>query len=155
MRKLQELHRDWDTTCRTIGWMAVAANYQVLYTKQTLDVPSPDTDVSAQMVAEVSQLIGRDLTAALKVDGLTFKRAQVLGFKGRPLIQIAYVNELGEPFALCVIAMKDVADQPAKVRAFSGLSAAHWKRDGFGYLLIGGKDNAAVADWAQDLQTEI
>ena len=37
------------------GWMAVAANYQVLYTRDTLDIPSPDAAVRAAMLQEVSQ----------------------------------------------------------------------------------------------------
>ncbi|MEJ6708120.1 MAG: hypothetical protein QNK92_04790 [Amylibacter sp.] len=145
----------YEKPVKLLTWMQAAANYQTLYVNYTLDVASPKvTDAQAQL-ARISQSVGQDSSGVQAIDGLDFKRAQVLGYNAKPLGQIAYVNAKGEPMALCVIKISKSVTQDIVVQKMSGLAAAHWKADGYAYLLIGGSDQAAVETWAKVAQTNI
>lgn len=120
------------------GWKAVVASYQSLYSPDTLAGASIDpTEAQAQLV-QVSELIGADLTQLPQIDGLTFKRAQVLGFKGKIFVQLAFVRSDGTPVALCIIDAKTKVSTPINSEEFFGMAAASWNIDGRAYLLIGG-----------------
>ena len=140
---------------KPLTWMQAAASYQTLYVNYTLDIASPDSTEAQAQLARLSQSVGQDLSGAQVIDGLDFKRAQILGYNGKPLAQIAYVNAKGEPMALCVIKISKSVTQDIVVQKMGGLAAAHWKADGFAYLLIGGSDQAAVETWAKVAQTSI
>lgn len=145
----------YEKPAKPLTWMQAAASYQTLYVNYTLDVPSPDiAEVQAQL-ARISQSVGHDLSGAQAIEGLDFKRAQVLGYNGKPLAQIAYVNAKGEPMALCVIKISKSVTQDIVVQTMGDLAAAHWKADGYAYLLIGGSDQTAVETWAKVVQTNI
>jgi anti-sigma factor RsiW len=131
------------------GWKAVVASYQSLYSSDTLaDDDSSPTEMQAQL-AQVSQLVGADLTKLPQVDGLTFKRAQVLGFKGKPLVQLAFVRSDGTPVALCIIKAKTKDSKPINSEELSGMAAASWNSDGLAYLLIGGTEAPSTQSEAE------
>lgn len=136
------------------GWMDYVASYQALYvtaTLDTVDVPKVQQDAQLQALSEV---LGRDVTNAAKFSGVAFKRGQVLGFKGRPLVQLAYLSPEGEPLALCII-RSDKAAQVIKETELEGMRAAHWSDGEFAYLLIGGSDPEAVATLAADFEANL
>ena len=141
------------------GWVSFVASYQALYTTATLATDDPSPEQAAQQLAKVSAAINLDLAALPQAQGLTFKRAQVLGFNGKPLVQIAYMRDDGTPVALCIIpAGPD--PQTLNMGAAEGMDIARWNTPGFGFLLIGGQDAAPLAreaetfrDWAQDTAT--
>ncbi len=125
------------------GWVAFVASYQSLYTEATLrDVSPTETDAAVQLAA-VSDELGLDLTSLPEADGLTFKRAQVLAFRGKPLIQIAFQREDGTPVALCILPAGPDG-KPVSMGAAQGMALARWNTPGFGYLLIGGEDAAPL-----------
>lgn len=125
------------------GWVAFVASYQSLYTEATLrDVAPSDADTSAQL-ASVSSELGLDLTSLPQAEGLTFKRAQVLSFNGKPLIQVAYLRDDGTPVALCILPAGPDG-KPVSMGAAQGMALARWNTPGFGYLLIGGDDAAPL-----------
>lgn len=140
---------------KSLTWMQAAASYQALYVPTTLAIASPDVASGQAQLANVSGVVGQDLTGVQTIDGLDFKRAQVLGYNGKPLIQIAYVNGAGEPMALCVIKLDGPAEQKVVTQTMNGLAAASWKADGYGYLLIGGSDQNAIGTWAEVAKTNI
>lgn len=141
------------------GWVSFVASYQALYTTDTLrDVDTSPQEAAVQL-ASVSQQIGLDLAALPQAEGLTFKRAQILGFNGKPLVQISYLRDDGTPIALCIIPAGPDA-QGVTMGAAEGLGIARWNTPGFGYLLIGGQDAAPLEreaetfrDWSVDIAT--
>ncbi|WP_299287618.1 hypothetical protein [uncultured Tateyamaria sp.] len=133
------------------GWVSFVASYQALYTTETLSVADPSADDAAVQLAAVSDALGLDLAALPQAEGLTFKRAQVLGFKGKPLIQIAYLRDDGTPVALCILPAGPDA-QPVNMGQAEGLDIARWNTPGFGFLLIGGTDAAPLAQEAETFQ---
>lgn len=123
------------------GWTQYVAAYQALYVVETLEtVPLPNSvDVSG-----LSETLGRELDAATTAPGLLYKRGQVLGFKGKPLIQMAYLSDTGAPVALCII-RKEGSETAITHSELEGMKAASWSDGTFAYLLIGGTDADVIA----------
>jgi len=128
-------------------WRMAVAQYQALYVTETLS----GAGAPAGTLDALSGTLGRDLQGADTAPGLTFARAQMLGFQGRPLVQIAYLSDQNAPFALCVTPVSE-ADADLTVQQLAGLAAAHWVDGGYGFVLIGGDDLQAVTSIAQDLR---
>lgn len=135
-------------------WKMAVAHYQVLYVAETLTSVAPPAADDPVNLASLSEALGRDLTGARIADGLEFRRAQLLGLEGQPLVQIAYLSEANEPFAICVTPVSQGNSTP-ETETIEGLASAHWVRDGFGYLIIGGNDLGFVGKLADDLKARI
>lgn len=134
------------------GWVSFVASYQALYTAETLAVPNPTSEEAAMQLATVSNALGLDVSGLPQAEGLTFKRAQVLGFNDKPLIQIAFARADGTPVSLCIIPSGPDA-KPVSMGAAEGLGLARWNTPGFGFLLIGGTDAAPLEAEADALQS--
>ncbi|GFE50223.1 membrane protein [Roseobacter cerasinus] len=132
------------------GWAEYVAAYQALYSEATLAHVAPDDMTQQVELARVAAAIGKDIALAQlqTVPEAHYKRAQVLSFDGRPLVQLAFTTPAGTPIALCII-RSDSPDAPApQMTRMEGLSAARWLRDGYDYLLIGGTDSDMVSRMA-------
>ncbi|WP_299987433.1 hypothetical protein [uncultured Ruegeria sp.] len=130
----------WATRPKALGWAEQAAIYQSLYSPTTI----ADLDNSPQMLdtqfAQAEAQLGRSLNRDVleNLPGLDLKRAQVLMFKGKPLIQIVFADAQGAPVAFCVI--RQGSGAPAKdvnLAVLSGLATATWANDGYGFMLLG------------------
>ncbi|MEM7719871.1 MAG: hypothetical protein AAF222_11775 [Pseudomonadota bacterium] len=122
---------------RKLSWQEQVAVYQALYVAETVAPLEPSPASLQDQFARASERLGLALTAAdyQEVPGLTLKRAQLLGFEGAPLVQIAFATETGAPIAFCIL--KTGETSPAIVTELSGLPTVHWSADGFGYMVIG------------------
>ncbi len=131
----------WATRPQALGWAEQAAIYQSLYSPDTIaDLDNSQKTLDAQFVQAEAQLgrsLNRDVLETLP--GLDLKRAQVLSFKGKPLVQVVFADAQGNPVAFCVI--RQGAGAPVKdvnLAVLSGLATATWANDGYGYMLLGG-----------------
>ncbi|ALE58698.1 anti-sigma factor [Paraburkholderia sp. RL17-368-BIF-A] len=118
-------------------WIKAAAGYQKLYTRDTVALLQPDMSTTATTVADIQQVDELPVRIPdLRSQGLTFKRVQRLRFHGKPLVQIVYLPEKGDPVALCVLKepKADAAPSNAKVE---GMKVVAWRRGEVGYALIG------------------
>lgn len=130
----------WATRPAELGWAQQAALYQSLYVPETiapLDNSGTSLDMQFEMAeAKLGRSLNRETLEALP--GLELKRAQILSFKGKPLIQVVFADEQGQPFAFCVIRQGPAApDKEVRQAVLSGLSTATWAQDGYGYMLLG------------------
>ncbi|MEM9062981.1 MAG: hypothetical protein AAGD13_21155 [Pseudomonadota bacterium] len=125
-------------------WTTAVADYQVLYATETLTT-TPLSDAARELsLARTSAALGLDLSEeALSVDGLDFQRAQILSYMETPLAQLAFLDADGTPFALCFLRL-DGGDTEPRTEDLAGLASVTWQQDGFGFILIGGDDPAAV-----------
>ena len=132
------------------GWREAVASYQALYATETLAQAEQSTDETARVLTRATETIGAQMQAAQTIEGLEFKRAQMLAMNGKPLLQMAYLAADGTPYALCVIKS---AKPSGEVQSFTShdLAGASWVKDGVGYLLIGGQDAQFVRDLSQEL----
>ncbi len=131
----------WATRPEALGWAEQAAIYQSLYSPDTianLDNSQQSLDAQfAQAEAKLGRSLNRDVLE--KLPGLDLKRAQVLSFNGKPLVQVVFADAQGNPRAFCVI--RQGAAAPSKdvnLAVLSGLATATWAKDGYGYMLLGG-----------------
>eukprot|EP00752_Nemacystus_decipiens_P019397 g17453.t1 len=144
----------WSNAPQANDWKMAIANYQVLYVPATLPGDEPDTDQALAQLQRLSEELGRDLSNASAVAGLSYRRAQMLGLNAEPLVQIAYLSEGNDPFAICITPVDEASYAPT-TETLAGLAASHWVEDGFGYLVIGGTDLNTVSTIAADLQGRI
>lgn len=118
------------------SWVAAAAGYQQLYSRETVAQVPVNAEVSAQTVEEIRHQDGLDLRIPdLSQAGLTFKRVQRLRFNDKPLVQIVYLPQQGAPVALCV--MKDArADAEIAAQRIDSMNVVTWRHAELSYALI-------------------
>jgi len=133
------------------SWVDMVAAYQALYVTETLAGPVQSPGSFEGVMARAQDLLGVDLRGAAGLQGLEFKRAQVLGFDQAPLIQIAYLDADGAPFAFCITNTAQ-ADVVAGQMMAHGLAVNAWSENGIGYVLVGGDDVDEVVALSSSLK---
>lgn len=126
-----------------IKWVDAVASYQALYVTQTLSQPTQDPAATAQILIQAGADFNVTLAGTTDIDGLEFKRAQMLGWNDKPLLQIAYLDGDGTPMALCLTPV-DSDDRGPQTSTNHNLAGVSWVKDGVGYYLIGGNDLGRV-----------
>lgn len=140
------------TDSRGTGWRDYVAAYQALYVGGTLSHLTPVAEQQLEELSLVGKALGKrfELASLQEVEQLDYKRAQTLGFEGRPLVQLAFMSKVGAPVALCIIRSAQSTEVRSDIRleTIEGMQAAHWGGDGFEYLLIGGTDAELISSAA-------
>lgn len=133
-------------------WKAYVAAYQALYTHNTLvDVQFDDGEKLAQL-----HKVGAAIDKKIELNKLNFsgeilyKRAQLLGFKGKALVQLAFLDSTGAPLALCIMRSGKSDDLSIRPNTLEGMSSVSWVKSGYEYLLIGGTNQSLLTRLAQD-----
>ena len=135
----------------TPRWVSYVAAYQALYTTGTLSSVKLDVSAQEMELARVSASIGK----SIKLDQLNvspeieYKRGQLLGFEGAALVQLAFLTKTGDPLALCIIRNGSDNSENVDLAVLEGMSSAYWRKDGYSYLLIGGKNSELVSRIAE------
>lgn len=138
-------------------WVQAVAEYQTLYTGETLELVEKTDDQRAREVARIGRKI--DLVLArtdLEVDGLQFKRSQLLTFKNQQLVQFAFVDKAGIPIAFCIIKRATKIDKPpADKRLVAGMNATVWAKGNYGFVVIGKAPGSEIKQYANVLQKKM
>lgn len=141
---------NWTGTDKS--WREAVAEYQVLYSAETLRWNVVAPAVIDTTLERLSDRIGVTLTRqALKLPAADFRRGQMLTFDSRPLVQLAYLYNGSVPVAFCIT--RDGApdaDPASEVR--EGLPIVHWAKGGTSYMVIGDVPKAQLATMAQTLR---
>lgn len=136
-------------------WRQAVADYQVLYTSETVTATPLDPVRRAAGLAHVSSRLGLDLDEArIAVDGLTFQRAQILDFQGQALGQLVYLDQTGTPIAFCLMRAGE-PDRAPEATTLAGMAATTWTRKGVGFIVIGPADPGVVQTAAETLRSRI
>lgn len=135
-------------------WVDTVASYQALYVTETIAGPRQAPDVTERVLARAQSIMGVDLQAALDIEGLTFKRIQMLALDGEPLIQMAYLDQQGRPFAFC-LTRQTTGDLDQETRMSFDLAASSWVKDGVGFVLVGGQNGLETEEIAAKFQSVI
>jgi anti-sigma factor RsiW len=130
-------------------WVAAAASYQQLYSRDTLANIEADPALVAKTTAQIRDDDGLAVRIPdLSAFGLTFKRVQRLRFNDKPLVQIVYLPERGAPVALCVM-KESKPDAGLATQHVASMTVVTWRQSELGYALIGppdGLDLTALGD---------
>jgi anti-sigma factor RsiW len=131
------------------AWVRQAASYQQLYSRDTLGYVTPDTESVTRTVADIREIDGLALRIPdLSAAGLTFKRVQRLRFNNKPLVQLVYTPQQGDPVALCVM-KEPMADQSVAQMSVSGMNVVVWRQSELGYALIGAPNGVDLKEVAR------
>lgn len=125
-------------------WRDLVAAYQALYVPDTLKIEVFDKEAANAKLTNLGETIGLDLLPAQTIDTLMFRRGQMLGFEGHPIVQAAFLSPDGAPVALCVTRLDNEGSATIASRVMRGMAAASWSENGYGFLLIGGTDRALI-----------
>lgn len=138
----------WFNSNTAPDWRTEVAHYQALYTPDTVNAIEPAPGEAEAQVSRVTGQVGAHVPVAelAALEGLSLRRAQVLGFEGAPLAQIVFAHRSGAPVALCLIRTGDAEDMAMGTRL--NMASADWAVDGVEYLLIGDIDPAEMATQA-------
>ncbi|MBM7068569.1 hypothetical protein [Actibacterium sp. 188UL27-1] len=137
------------TPSKAADWQEQVAAYQMLYVPATVAAITPSPDALTEQFKVAAALIDLDLEqgALSALPELTLKRAQVLGFRDAPLVQIAFSAPDGTPIAFCIYRPNDgLAQADLQMSELSGLRTAGWSTQTHGFLLIGGTDPGPIQD---------
>ena len=130
----------------TNDWHDYVAAYHSLYINNTLAHVNNSESRALEELERVGSAIGKNLSfeTLQGMRGLDYKRAQILGFEGKPLAQMTFLSKMGNPIALCII--RSDVNGHSKIENFQleGMASASWSRSGYEYLIIGGKDSALI-----------
>lgn len=138
-------------------WQDQVASYQALYVTETLEAVSASDDQIANQLSKSEAALGRDLplNAVGDLDGMKLLRAQILGYKDAPLVQMAYLTVDGKPVALCAIRPKAAVVKDFAFETLSGLPTIHWSDGEFNYMIVGDIDNERLMKMAQNVSTSL
>lgn len=122
----------------TEDWRMAVAEYQLLYRSDTLSHLVRQPDELERERARVVAKLGLDIAGStlMNLEGLSYRRAQLLGFDDLPLVQFAYLDDDQQPLAFCVVPTT-AADRPVENQNLKGLAAASWVSQGYAFLVIG------------------
>lgn len=129
-------------------WKYVVANYQSLYVTETLSLTNVSESEQKASLTRLSERLGFDVATLPSVDGLTFVRAQELGFEGRPLAQLTFLTADEGPVALCIVETGKETTDRIDFAELYGLDTYSWTQGGFGILLVGPRDDGSLKDAA-------
>jgi anti-sigma factor RsiW len=122
-------------------WVPAIASYQAMYVRATLEKSAFDPAQTRQALGEF-QSANKFAASSAKISvpnlnaaGYDFRRAQLLGYGDKPLLQMAYLPAQGKPAALCVLPVTDGKELPLTVHAIEGMSVATWQTRGLSYVL--------------------
>jgi anti-sigma factor RsiW len=137
------------------GWRAAVAEYQTLFVKQTLVHAGEDVQAQSENLRSALVHLGMDLSVEkVSVDPLDFKRAEVLNFKGKPLVQMAYLMHGDTPVSFCIIkGRKPVHGLKSERR--EGLNIVHWRSKEYGFMVIGDVPDKELGEIARKLKQQM
>ena len=139
------------------SWVQAVAEYQMLYSGETLKLLKKSDDQAAQEVAEIGRKLDIILTHGdLKLDGLKLRRSQLLNFQNKQLAQFAFLDANDTPIAFCIIKRANKPDQAIKARRLiAGQNAAVWAVGKFGFVVIGKVAPDIINQYAEKLKTKM
>ncbi len=137
------------------GWRDVVASYQSLYVTETLALVNQTPAAQQADLERLSASLGIDLTSLPEAPGLSFKRAQQLGFKGKPLAQLTFLTTDGGPVALCIVRTGGDTSPDMTAEVLSGLDTYTWTHDGYGVLLVGPKGSPYLEEAAETFRSAL
>jgi anti-sigma factor RsiW len=130
-------------------WIKAVADYQQLYSRATLANVTEDPALSARVLNDLRTNDGIAVVVPdLRSAALVFKRVQRLSFHDRPVVQMVYLPEHGEPIALCVTPDARPEETP-HTQQIGEMNSVAWRQDNLGYVVLGKGPAQALLDLAR------
>jgi len=138
-----------------VNWRVAVADYLSLYTRESLSAIPNDPERLKEELASVSAPLGITLSPdEVALPDLDLKRAQLLRFRDKPLVQLAYLPADDGPVAFCII-LNGAPDADPKFESREGQNIVFWSKGGRGFLIIGRTPRPELEALAQRLQSSV
>jgi anti-sigma factor RsiW len=125
-----------ELTAAATPWVKAVADYQVLYTRETVASVNEDHALSEKIIGELQSADHLEVAIPdLRGAGLTFKRVQRLSYNNQAVVQIVYLPEKGGPVALC-LTRDGRADEAPRSQEIGGMHTVAWRHNQVGYVLL-------------------
>ena len=132
-------------------WIKAVADYQQLYSRATLANVTEDPALSARVLQDLRVNDGIAVEVPnLRSAALSFKRVQRLSFHDRPVVQMVYLPEHGEPIALCVTPDAR-SDETPHAQQIGEMSSVAWRQNNLGYVLLGRGPSQALVELGRSI----
>jgi anti-sigma factor RsiW len=133
-------------TAQVAPWIKAVADYQQLYSRATLANINENPELTRRVIDDLRISDGMRVSVPdLRSAGLTFKRVQRLNFRERPVVQMVYLPEQGEPIAVC--ATPDARpDETPHAEQIGEMRTVAWRRGNVGYVLLGRGSTQALME---------
>jgi anti-sigma factor RsiW len=133
-----------EETAGSEAWVTAVADYQMLYSRDTV----PAADLTPAQVRALEAAFSARLNAPLRVPDLRafdlfFKRGQLLEWQGAPLVQWVYLPPQGKPIAYC-LRRAPGADRAPKAGMVKDVHYVHGQQQGLAYVMVGQADPALL-----------
>jgi anti-sigma factor RsiW len=136
-------------------WRTAIAEYTHLYTNETFSPLTPDSAQQAAELKAVGAMVGATLTPEnVALPGLRFTWAFMLSYGGSPMGVLAYVDSLGAPVLLCILA-NGAPDASTQSERRGDLSLAWWSRNGRSHMVIGHVPEERAVTLAQMIEKQV
>lgn len=140
-------------TDEDMRWALRVAEYQTLYVPETVKQTDDSLVKAVELlsrpaIANTMRAEIPDLTNA----GYEFARAQQLGYKGDPLIQLVYTAPGKMPLALCFMPSPGQGRNEISTAVFEGLSSAIWRSSNQRFVIVADETTQAITAIAQEAQ---
>jgi anti-sigma factor RsiW len=118
------------------AWVQAVVDYQRLYVRETVGTTMSEQDVR-RVLGELRARHGLAVRIPnLDREGFALKRVQQLGFEQRPLVQMVFLADYGDPVALCALASTE-PDRAVRVYRAGPHTAVFWVKDRLAWVLVG------------------
>jgi anti-sigma factor RsiW len=115
---------------------AVAGQLSLYNAASLSAIQVPSSELDAQL-DKLGDMLGLDLSKErVTFAGLTLKRAELLHFEGRAIVELLYASADHGPVALCIMAAPG-GEGEGEVESRDGLNLMYWAESGRRFLLIG------------------
>lgn len=141
------------TEASDIAWAQRVVDYQSLYVENTVGSIKVDRRKASELLATLSasaQLSSHipDLTQF----GYSFVRAQELGYKNKPLVQLVYKGVGKKPLALCFMPSEGQAQKSLRLAQHEELGSASWRLPDQRFVLIAEEPTESLEAIARHVQ---
>lgn len=133
-------------------WVDRIANYQALYSRDTLYMPTPPAQRRQWQMTRVSKALGNTV-AAPDLSDASYKYARLYAIDGEALAQIAYLPDKGEPFSLCLMKTAKADHGPRYTQAH-GMNVATWRHGGVAYVIVGDMERPKMDDYISEIRRQ-
>lgn len=136
-------------------WVEAIARYHALYVRETVDIPiEPPPPLHTLLSGFAEPVRDRLRVPDLAAQGLSFRRAQRLGFGAAPLIQLVYLPARGRPVAVCFLPMPGQS-APTRLRVVADQDAATWREAGLAFVVVGDLAPQALDQVVSAIQAQV
>ncbi|MGB0866508.1 MAG: anti-sigma factor family protein [Granulosicoccaceae bacterium] len=123
------------------NWVQLVADYQSLYVPATVAGGANPMQPAKELFSRLNVFSENENPVPdFSSVGYQFKRAQQLGYEGRPLLQLVYQNDAQQLLAFCL--MPDpVEARPPSIAMINSQATISWRRLGHRFIIVAQQRN--------------